>query len=68
MASVRMFKRETFKYFETLQFVEELATSVTCPKCKKILKDPLQLGCGHRFVSLLFQCRYVMINNDIDRP
>jgi len=46
--SVRTFNRETFKFFQDLEFVQEIGAAVKCPTCSNLLREPIQLGCGHR--------------------
>ena len=46
--NVKTFNRETFNFFQDLEFAQEISVAVKCPKCLILLRDPIQLGCGHR--------------------
>ena len=46
--NVKTFNRETFNFFHDLEFAQEISVAVKCPKCLILLRDPIQLGCGHR--------------------
>ena len=49
--SIKDFKRETYKFFADLEFKENVNPSVKCSKCLNLLRDPIQIGCGHRQVN-----------------
>ena len=54
--SIRSFNRETYKFFQDLEFINEISKSVRCEKCLNLLREPIQLGCGHRYWPIVIKC------------